>query len=238
MKNRETFRSPADKHRPTFFLVGLVLALLGVYGLFNMRFQANQSFVLDKPTTDKIPEEFPMRTFREKPKVVEKQKANKKEKQLLLDDLFKIVGNDIYTNNDDSLFALDDINDNFRQPEVIEGPIMMELLDKKPIFPGCEDILDEKERFDCFQYHVQKFVANNIKVCNGPFGVVAEKVYASFAIDVQGNIVDIEIARGEDVCNINSVKNVLTKLPQMQPGQYRGQAVKTRFAIPINITSR
>ena len=233
MKRNKNAGAGLEGKRPTFFLVGLVLALLGVYGLLNLRHYAQQNPGCDLSDVVSVDED-PMpitRRFMPEEKQSKKEEVKKETKKVLGVTFIEIANSepDPIEVEDEPLDEIPDVG------EEIDIEVIMDALDKKPVFPGCEDILDEKQRYDCFVQNVRAYVAKNMKPCDGPFGVIQDNLIVSFVITNKGEVTGIEVVRGEDECNKNKAKQVIKTLPKMQPGQYMGKAVKTRFTLPINI---
>ena len=234
MKSVKIQKASLESKRPTFFLVGLVIVLLGVYGLLNLRVYATYNPGVDLVQAKGEPETFMVNTYRKPPEEKKQERKEiKKETKKALASMIIQIGNgnleDLGTFGDEPLDTIEAFG------EESNLVIDMYALDKKPIFPGCENILDEQERFDCFKQQVVKFVANNMKTCKSAYGVFPEKLMVGFIIDRDGRVTGAEILRGEDDCNKNNALQVINKLPDMQPGMYMGKPVKTRFILPINI---
>jgi protein TonB len=121
----------------------------------------------------------------------------------------------------------------FKEEPVIEVDIYA--LEKMPVFPGCEDLLDEEARYNCFVQQVSKHVVSNFKPCEGAWGISKERLYIQFTVDEKGNVTAAKAIRGSDECNVDRALWVVNDLPKMKPGEYRGQTVRTRFVLPINI---
>ena len=61
------------------------------------------------------------------------------------------------------------------------------------------------------------------------------KVFVKFVIDKEGNVRDVELARGTGFESIdNEAMRVVKTLPQWKPGRQRGEAVNVSYVVPIN----
>lgn len=225
--------SALEKNQPTFLLLGLCITLLAVYGLFELK--TDQSISKPIPENDNathdindVPRTFIKQQTKPKP-IQDAKKPNKKSFSELFIEVPNQIQSDIYDEE-----PLDLIDDDLGR-EVAAITVNIEMLDKKPIFPGCEDILNEKERFDCFQAKMMAFVASNFKPCQSTFGVSKEKLFVMFTIDEFGVAGKTEVTRSSDACNTENVVRVIAKLPRMTPGMFMDKKVKTRFVLPINI---
>lgn len=234
MKNRRTQRDDLEKRRPTFLLIGLVIALSITYGLLNLESERPdlpvcKSSVAYEPDDLVIPN-----TWRE-PEKVETVEEIKEQKQDLLKNIIE-APNDFKKPMEER--PIDEPLATIPEIIVEEDPVIevdIYALERMPIFPGCENLLNEEERFNCFVDKVAKHVVGNFKPCEGAFGTTKEKLYIQFTIDEFGVIQAAKAIRGNDACNIDRALFAVTDLPKMKPGEYRGKPVRTRFVLPINI---
>ena len=116
--------------------------------------------------------------------------------------------------------------------EMVEkgGNIPFSLLDKVPTFPGCAE--GDK---DCFHKSVSKFVQDNFDMSiTKDLGLSAGKkrVYVQFKIDKEGKVVDVR-GRAPHPILKKYAEELAQKLPQMEPGEYRGKKVQVGYALPI-----
>lgn len=231
----KSIKSPSDLElgRPTFFLLGLCITLLGVYGLFNLKTEINS----ERPTyCPEINEETYVipQTMRKAPQPDKKKSDLKKANKKVLSDWFIEIPNNALTLVDDENNELLMIDETLGK-EIPTITVDINSLDKKPIFPGCENILDEKERFECFKIKMGAFVRANFKPCESAFGITQEHMYVMFVIDEFGRAGKAEVARAQNECNGEKAIHLIDKLPAMSPGMYLDKKVKTRFILPINI---
>ena len=226
--------SRLDQNRPTFFLLGLCITLLGVYGLLNLKSEITASVPTCGSTQSNDDTFVVPQTIRKTPQPDKKKLDPKKANKKMLSDIFIEVP-------DNAIIApLEDEGEIFMIDETLgkEVPVLtvdIYSLDKKPVFPGCENILDEKERFECFKAKMSAFVVANFKPCESAFGIDKEHIYVSFVIDEFGRAGKVEVARAQNQCNEKNAVQLIDKLPAMKPGMYLDKKVKTRFVLPINI---
>ena len=224
-----------DRKRSLFFLIGLCISLGTVYGLFHYK-SFKRGLII--PMSKEIPLDnssiIPV-THRNQEQPPEQKQENKKVEKKIVSELIKIIGNDDWKPSDEN-WKLDDIPD-FRIDDSRLDTITfnIEALDKKPIFPGCEDLLSEEDRFKCFQQKLAVYVANNYKPCQTTLGVTKEKLYIKFVIDEFGKTKNAVVIRGLDDCNMQKAVQMVSNLPEMIPGVYLDKKVRTSFVLPINI---
>lgn len=80
-----------------------------------------------------------------------------------------------------------------------------------------------------------KQVASKIVVPEVSSDITSIKMMASFIIDSEGKIRDIEIVRGYNPKLEDSFIKALTKSPNWHPAYHRGKAVKSKFFLPLTI---
>lgn len=223
-----------EQKRPLFFTIGLCASLLIIHALFQIKSyhktpELKTYAVADDFDNVVIPVTRPKQP--EPPKTVEVVKTVQKN---IIPNLFIEVPDNWKMEDDtDSLFVFDDVTFETGEEPVLE--IIIDALDKKPVFPGCEDLLTEDERFACFQQKMIAFVQSNFKPCQPGYRRTAQKIYVRFTIDENGRSKNPQLVRGDDVCNTQEALSLVTKLPEMKPGMYRDKRVKTSFVLPINI---
>lgn len=104
------------------------------------------------------------------------------------------------------------------------------VIDKAPIFPGCEDVEDPKQ---CFQSKMLEHISKN-------FGYPEEaqklgiqgRVYVKFVMDKKGEIFGVR-TRGPHKLLEKEAVRIISLLPKMKPGMHDGKEVNVPFSIPI-----
>lgn len=104
------------------------------------------------------------------------------------------------------------------------------IIEKSPTYPGCEE--GDK---DCLNRSMAKFIQENF---NGSLANTLglekgkKRIYVQFKIDKQGNVTDIN-ARAPHPALKQHAEEVVSKLPQMLPGEQRGKKVNVGYTLPI-----
>ncbi len=118
----------------------------------------------------------------------------------------------------------------------VKKPIPFSLVDKIPTTKFCKGITNKNEMKKCVSDEIKKLVAINFKTDvlkdNGLTGI--NRIYVRFKIDTLGNIVDIQ-ARGPIPPTEIEAKRVIAMLPQMIPGESKGEKVEVLYSLPIVI---
>jgi TonB family protein len=115
-------------------------------------------------------------------------------------------------------------------PPLNDNQTYFETVEKKPIYPGCVDVLNSKI---CFYSKLNEHIRKNF---NYPKEAIEKglegQVDILFNIDINGKINNIS-AKGPDVILEEEAKRIIRKLPKMQPGQQNGQDINVIYSIPI-----
>ena len=117
-----------------------------------------------------------------------------------------------------------------------EAPVYnFAVVENKPIYPGCEDIESEEERFACMNKGIMTHLAENFHfpekaVKKGIQGTV----YVSFIIEKNGEVSHVKVVRGvHRLLNKEAVKAV-ESLPTFTPARQKGKNVRMQYTIPIS----
>jgi TonB family protein len=105
------------------------------------------------------------------------------------------------------------------------------IIEKVPVFPGCEDASDMRA---CFNEKLQQHIAKNFRYPQeAQEKDIQGRVNILFFIQEDGSIGDIKM-RGPDKLLEDEAERIISLLPQMTPGEHRGEKVRVPFSIPIN----
>lgn len=112
------------------------------------------------------------------------------------------------------------------------GDVPFELIQKVPIFPGCENAKDKKK---CMSEKINKYVNKKFDTGLGSeLGLSGRnRVSVQFKIDKNGDVVNVR-ARGPHPRLEQEAIKVIKALPKMKPGEQRGQKVGVLYGLPIN----
>ncbi len=110
------------------------------------------------------------------------------------------------------------------------GVISFAEVENVPVFPGCEN--DDDKR-GCFYEAMRQHIRKNFKYPKeAQEKGIQGRVNTMFIINEQGKIIDVKY-RGPDTLLTNEAERIISRLPQMQPGEHKGKKVKVTFSIPI-----
>ena len=108
------------------------------------------------------------------------------------------------------------------------------VIDKVPVFPGCENLNDEEAKKSCFNKEMSTFIVENFnqdlaKTLNLSGSV---KISVFFKIDNEGNITEAKARAIKSELQEEAIR-VVNLLPKMTPGMHNGKAVNVPYYLPI-----
>ncbi len=109
------------------------------------------------------------------------------------------------------------------------------VIDQVPIYPGCENLVDNAARKNCFSEKISLLVSENFntKVVNNEMNLEAkQRITIQFKIDEKGNVVDV-MARAAHPLLIEEAKRVIYLAPKMKPGRQKDKEVSVIYSLPI-----
>ncbi|MFD2789222.1 hypothetical protein KCTC52924_00753 [Arenibacter antarcticus] len=121
---------------------------------------------------------------------------------------------------------LETIGINYQDP--IDVPFAV--AEKVPVFPGCENSGDMRV---CFNEMMQKHISENFRYPEeAQKKGIQGRVNIMFVIQEDGSIGDFRM-RGPDTLLEEEAARIISLLPKMTPGEYKGEKVRIPFSIPI-----
>jgi len=117
--------------------------------------------------------------------------------------------------------------------EEITEEIPIVLVENAPIFPGCENEETEEDKRKCFQEMIQKHIRKNFRYPDPAKEMRLQgRVSIMFTIEKDGSINNVRL-RGPHKSLEEEAARIISKLPNMKPGEQRGIPVKVSYSLPI-----
>ena len=108
------------------------------------------------------------------------------------------------------------------------------VVEKNPVFPGCEHLKSEEKRTDCFTYSVFQHVSKHFKFPEEARNDnIQGVVVVSFIIEIDGSISNIKIVQGLCKSIEEEAMRVVRLLPTLQPAENGGVPVRRAYNLPI-----
>jgi protein TonB len=245
MKPKKNPRFDLNKKRLLFFQIGLVLVLFISWRAVEMKTYAKETSV-KTVFFEEFPDELAPIKYKiekEKPKQVVQKKETPKKTDKKARDKFEPVPNDLNQlldsiyhpanttkTQDDSEPNLVPIDD-----YVPVADIPLPLVQKSPVFPGCEDMESNADRKDCLTEKIHRFIKRNFDKDIASELNLSDQILDTrviFMLNNKGEIVEIQ-ARGPHPKLEEEAVRVIGMLPEITPGMHNGKAVNVLFSIPI-----
>lgn len=107
------------------------------------------------------------------------------------------------------------------------------VIQKIPMFPGCNEFFPQEKAKRCFNQKMQEHIRIHFKyprkaLRNGIDG----KVYVNFSVNKEGDVENIRM-RGPHPILEEEAKRIVQLLPKFEAGRSNGKPIKTPFSIPI-----
>ena len=225
MEVKKSPKASLENKRLLFTEIGLIVALLAVWGAFSYSTREKKvSDLMDVNQDIEVEEMVPI-TQETPPPPPEAPKIP------LLSDQIDIVEDDIKV-DDDMFMNLEDnanmgveIQDYVEQVEeehVEEEAIPFQLVEKKPKFQG-------GDANDFSKWVNSKLVYPEIAKENGVQG----RVVLQFTVNPDGSVSGVKVLRGVDASLDKEAVRVVSSSPKWEPGRQRDRAVKVTYTFPV-----
>jgi|LGOV01.1.fsa_nt_gb protein TonB len=231
MNVKKNPKANLENKRNLFFLIGLVIALSVSYSVLEYKSPAQKYNIQNAGYFNDIIDDFPPIT---------KTKELKKPKPIAAPDLIEVVPDktDILIELDipDTESWEDDSIDEpiINEPEEDEAPVEFRTVEDLPLFPGYENLVDNKEQKEAFMKEVFKHVKKHFRYPEIAKEMGIEgRVFVHFIIEKDGSIKNVIVARGVDKSLDNEAIRIVNKLPKLTPAKQRKVPVRVSFILPI-----
>ncbi len=236
MKPKKNPKVDLSRNSGLYFVIGLNIMLLITWRALELKtYESTDEFIStitviedvkqDVPITETIntpPPPPPMAT----PEVIQVVED--------LDEIEETVIESTETNQDEvistKIVNMDEVEVGEEEEEIT---VPFAVIEKVPIFPGCEGGNNAELR-ECFQRKMQEHVKNNFSYPDVALELgITGRVFVMFEIDSKGHVTNIR-TRGPDRTLEKEASRIIAALPVMTPGMQRGKSVKVPYSIPIN----
>ncbi|MCB0382946.1 MAG: energy transducer TonB, partial [Psychroserpens sp.] len=230
-----------QKNSTLYFQIGLILCLLGTYGLFEMKFVKKEIQIQEFGQIDDTPD-FLVKNYVVEPKVVIQKQIEQRSQKLT--NTPPVIVDD----NTDIIIEKVDIV----KPVILDAPLNaanltsiekpteeIEIFNMKdvevvPIYPGCEKASTNSERTKCMSKKlgqlIQRKFNTELAADLGLDGL--QKIDVQFKIDRNGQITEIRTRAPMQQLE-DEARRVVNKIPQMTPGKQRNKPVSVVYNLPI-----
>ncbi|RLD87899.1 MAG: energy transducer TonB [Bacteroidetes bacterium] len=223
MEIRKTSKADLENKKGYFIEIGLIIALLVVFGAFSLKSYDKQTVNLLQVAVDDAPEEIiPITEQKVKPPPPPPPRQVTQ---------IKIVEDDVQVEDDLDIDVEADDNTEFQEyvpPETDEDEVeeqqVFQVVENMPEYPGGRGAL-------------MKYLATNIKY--PPYAKEAGiqgRVFINFVVETDGSITAVKVLRGiGGGCDEEAIR-VVKNMPKWKPGMQRGKPVRVSFNLPVKFT--
>ena len=225
MEIKKSRKASLENKRLLFTEIGLIVALLAVWGAFSYSTREKKvSDLMDVNQDIEVEEMVPI-TEETPPPPPEAPKIPILSDQIdIVDDDIK-VDDDMFMNLEDNANMGVEIQDYVEQVEeehVEEEAIPFQLVEKKPTFQG-------GDANDFSKWVNSKLVYPEIAKENG----VQSRVVLQFTVNPDGSVSGVKVLRGVDASLDKEAVRVVSMSPKWEPGRQRDRAVKVTYTFPV-----
>ena len=222
MEIKKTPKADLENKKTLFFQIGLILALLFVFGAFEYKSYDKQTIDLSARAVDDTPEEIiPITEQKVKPPPPPPPKQVTQ---------IKIVDDDVEVDDDIDIDV--DADDDTEMEEYIPPEEDEEIVETE-IFT----VVESMPEFPGGMGELMKFLAQNIKY--PPLAKesgIQGRVFINFVVEPTGAISNVKILRGiGGGCDEEAVR-VVESMPKWKPGKQRGKNVRVSYNLPVKFT--
>ena len=225
MEIKKSKKANLENKRLLFTEIGLIVALLAVWGAFSYSTKDKKVSDLLADNQDIEVEEMVPITEETPPPPPEAPKIPLLSDQIdIVDDDIK-VDDDMFMNLEDNANMGVEIQDYVEQVEeehVEEEAIPFQLVEKKPKFQG-------GDANDFSKWVNSKLVYPEIAKENGVQG----RVVLQFTVNPDGSVSNVKVLRGVDASLDKEAVRVVSSSPKWEPGRQRDRAVKVTYTFPV-----
>ena len=225
MEIKKTERASMDNKRFLFTEIGMIIALLIVWGAFSYTSREKKVATLEADQTVVEVEDMVPITEETPPPPEAAPKIP------ILSDQIDIVDDNIKV--DDSMFQnIEDSNEGFEIMDYIESApeeetieeeaIPFQLVEEKPSFNG-----GDANEFS--KWVNSRLVYPEIAKENGVQG----RVTLQFTVNADGTVSNVKVLRGVDSSLDKEAVRVVSSSPKCKPGKQRDRAVKVTYTFPV-----
>ena len=230
MLPKKNSKADLNKKSLTFFLIGLVFILFTAWRAIELKtcksdieldcLSVNSDDEEDIPITDLKITPPPPPPPPPAPQMIEIVEDEEEVEETVIEST---------ETDQEEIIEVDDID---VEEEDDDLSVLFAVTEDIPLFPGCEKVKKSKRR-QCFQEKINRHIVKNFRYPEiaQEMGIQG-RVYVSFIIDKQGNIITVT-PRGPDKNLEKEAKRIIDALPKMIPGKQRGRPVRVPYSIPI-----
>ncbi|MEM1258852.1 MAG: energy transducer TonB [Bacteroidota bacterium] len=237
MELKKNPQADLSRNSGLYFVIGLTIVLFTTWRLLEHKtYATNEEFVNVLNVTDTMDEEVPItQTVRTTPPPPPPAAPDVIEVVEDMEEVEETIIESTESSQDkfveDAIVSVDDVAVGDEEEDI---SVPFAVIEKVPVFPGCETLDTEAERKACFNQKIQEHIQKNFNYPATALEMgISGRVFLQFEIGADGKVSNIR-KRGPDRLLEEEAVRIIASLPQMKPGMQRGRPAKVGYSIPIN----
>ncbi|SDS16587.1 energy transducer TonB [Gramella sp. MAR_2010_147] len=216
-----------------FLQIGLILVLFLTLQAFQWKTYDPKPQEKEKISMDVLEDEQP-------PIMIIPKKTPPPPPKLIVDVIEEVP--DDSNRKEDAVIPTDLDLEDIPEPEDIKEPekpeedikVPFDFIEEVPIFPGCEDLIDNAGRKKCMSSKISNFVNREFDTGLGAkLGLTGTNlVVVMFVVNKNGLVEQIQTRAPHPELE-HEARRVIGELPKMSPGRQQGKPVPVSYTIPI-----
>ncbi len=148
------------------------------------------------------------------------------------EDIEETVIESTETDAEEEIVEVEEIEEEEVEEEIADVPFAV--IEKVPVYPGCESAKGNAAKKKCMSDKIKKFVNKKFNTdLAGDLGLEGrQRITVIFKIDKTGGVTGVK-ARAPHPKLAKEAEKVVKMLPKMQPGKQRGRPVGVLYTLPI-----
>ena len=226
MEIKKSEKASLENKKLLFVEIGLILALLVVWGAFSYSTKEKKVAVFEEINEAVDVEEMVPITQENTPPPPETPEVQALSDQIDMVDDEIVVDDNLFLNLEDDasvgIAIMDYVEAVVEEEEVEEEAIPFQLVEEKPKFQG-------GDANDFTRWVNSRIVYPEIAKENGVQG----RVTLQFTVNADGSVSNVKVLRGIDSSLDKEAVRVVSSSPNWTPGRQRDRAVKVTYTFPV-----
>ncbi len=237
MELKKNPQADLSRNSGLYFVIGLTIVLFTTWRLLEHKsFETDKEFVNVLNVSDTMDEDVPItQTVRTTPPPPPPATPDVIEVVEDMEEVEETIIESTESSQDkfveDVVVSVDDVAFGEEEEDI---SVPFAIIEKVPVFPGCEGLETEAERKACFNQKIQEHIQKNFNYPATALEMgISGRVFLQFEIGADGRVSNIR-KRGPDRLLEEEAVRIVASIPQMKPGMQRGRPVKVGYSIPIS----
>ncbi|MDT0605751.1 energy transducer TonB [Croceitalea rosinachiae] len=237
MELKKNPKADLNRNSSLYFVIGLTVVLFATWRMLEYKtYDTNEEFAQILEVQDDMDEEVPITEMIRTtppppppaaPDVIEIVEDVEEVEETIIESTES--SQDTYI--EDAIVSVDDVDVGEDEEDIV---VPFAIIEKVPIFPGCEPCKTEQERKECFNKKVQEHIRANFNYPKTALEMkISGRVFVQFEINTKGQVAGIR-KRGPDRLLEIEAERIIASLPEMKPAMQRGRTARIAYSVPIN----